>query len=180
MTWEVQDAAAGVGLWWSDEVVAVAVELALSDDRDLTSVKVEVASAKAENLASPEADEGGEERDAPHPFGELLDEVVDLGDRGDGALVSWFDAGALDRAGVCRDQPVLDRRRQDRAEQAVALGRGAGAGSLGSSKPGVPRPDLRGGDPGQPPGSEGREDVEPQLCQVEILDPRPERLASLG
>ena len=157
----------------------MSVELALADDGDLAAVEVDVAEPHSEDLASAEADEGGEEGDASHPLGEVLDEVVDLGDGGDRALVGRFDAGTLDGAGVGRDQAVLHGRRQDRPEQAVALGRGAGAGSVGSSEAGVPAADLGGGDPGKSPRAEGRDDVQTQLHEVEVLDPWPERLTSL-
>lgn len=157
----------------------MSVELALADDRDLSAVEVDVAASQSEDLASAEADEGSEEGDASHPLGEVLDKVVDLGDCGDRALVGWFDAGALDGAGVRRHEAVLDGGRQDRTEQAVALGRGAGAGSVGSSEAGVPVADLGGRDPGQSAGAEARGDVQSGLHEVEVLDPWPERLASL-
>lgn len=174
-----EDSPTDVGLGWADEVVAVAVELALANDRDLKSVEVDVAAPQSEDLASAEADEGGEERDASHPIRELLDEVVDLGHVGDRALVGGFDACALDGAGVLRDQAVLHRRREDRTEQPVALGCGAGAGSVGSSEAGVPAADLGCGDPGPAGAAEGRDDVQTQLHEVEVLDPWPERLAPL-
>ncbi|QXC59912.1 hypothetical protein KSP35_16230 [Aquihabitans sp. G128] len=129
---EGDGALAGGGLGWADEVLAVAVELALLDDGQLASFEVEVAAAEAEQLALAEADEAGEQDDAAVPGMDRLGDGVDLGNGGDRSLLGGLDAGALDVARVGGEEPILGGGGHDRAKQPVALGGRAGAGPVGS------------------------------------------------
>ena len=127
---EGDGALAGGGLGWADEVLAMAVELALLDDGQFTGVEVEVAAAEAEQLALAEPDEAGEQDDAAVAGVDRLGDGVDLGDRGDRSFLGGLDAGPFDVARVGGEQAVLGGRHHDRAEQSVALGCRAGAGAV--------------------------------------------------
>lgn len=57
----------GIGLGWTDEMTAMAVELALLDHAQLSGFEVDVATTEPEQLALAKPDEGGDQHQTTEP-----------------------------------------------------------------------------------------------------------------
>ena len=154
------------------------IELTLLRDGDRELLDVDVPSTQPEQLALAEPDERGDEDEASQPWLDRVGELVCLRDRGDRSFRGAFDTSTLDRAGVGRDQSILDGGAEDGAEESVALRGRARPGPGGPAQVGVPVADLRRRQLGESGRAERRDDVEPELGRVEVTHAGPERIAA--
>lgn len=141
-------------------MLAVGELLALNFNGDRPVFEIEVLALKSEQLAAAQPAEGGRENEGSVPQLDEIGELEHLLQPRQLPLRRAFGPCTANRAGVRREERVVDRSVEDRVQQAVAL-RGGARTRPALQQRYVPRPDVRCSQPSERHMAEGREDVQP-------------------